>query len=264
MANNKLKKVVTTSWDDGNIADLKLLDLLNKYHLKGTFYIPKNCEFRGLTDQQVKLISQTQEVGAHTLDHVNLKAVSEPESQKQILGSKEYLEQLLGKPVEMFCYPKGFYNQQIKKIVQQAGFLGARTIKRFSLDYPKDNFELATTISVFPQIRQSQDKLTRVFFYANRGIKNLFRLVDFKKKTKLSFKELNSWKNIAINSFDYIAKNGGVFHFWGHSWSIERYNLWPELEEVFSYIADKNDILYLTNSDLFSTFPGYSVGLRQR
>ncbi len=73
------------------------------------------------------------------------------------------------------------------------------------------------------------------------------------KETKLSYKDLSSWKNIAINSFDYIAKNGGVFHLWGHSWSIEQYNLWPELEEVFKYITGKSDVLYFNNSELLKS-----------
>ena len=40
-------KIITTSWDDGHPLDFKLAELLNKYNLKGTFYIPRsNAEHR--------------------------------------------------------------------------------------------------------------------------------------------------------------------------------------------------------------------------
>ena len=41
------KIVVTTSWDDGHILDLKLSNLLTKYNIKGTFYLsPKDREIK--------------------------------------------------------------------------------------------------------------------------------------------------------------------------------------------------------------------------
>ena len=36
--------IVTTSWDDGSIQDLKLGELLMKYGIKGTFYIPRSSK----------------------------------------------------------------------------------------------------------------------------------------------------------------------------------------------------------------------------
>jgi len=34
------KAVITTSWDDGSIFDLKLKDLLKRYSIPATFYVP--------------------------------------------------------------------------------------------------------------------------------------------------------------------------------------------------------------------------------
>ena len=36
-----MKTLITTSWDDGNKLDIKVAELLDKYGMKGTFYIAK-------------------------------------------------------------------------------------------------------------------------------------------------------------------------------------------------------------------------------
>jgi len=46
-----------------------------------------------------------------------------------------------------------------------------------------------------------------------------------------------------------ILTSGGIFHLWGHSWEIEKYGLWNELEKVLQMLAFKKDIAYLNNSD---------------
>ncbi len=38
-----MKKIVTTSWDDGHKLDLKLAHLLQKYNMPATFYVSPEC-----------------------------------------------------------------------------------------------------------------------------------------------------------------------------------------------------------------------------
>ena len=96
--------IFTTSWDDGHKLDLKILDLLNKYNLKGIFYIPKNFVLKNLSDEEIKLISQTQEIGAHSLTHPDLTKISLAEARQEICESKKWLENLLNKKINNFCY----------------------------------------------------------------------------------------------------------------------------------------------------------------
>jgi peptidoglycan/xylan/chitin deacetylase (PgdA/CDA1 family) len=110
-----MKKVlVTTSWDDGHILDMRLASILKKYGISGTFYVsPKDREFMPeqlLTDEQIKELSKEFEIGAHTMTHPHLTDLSDEHALQEIAGSKEYLERLLGKPVTSFCYPAGYYN----------------------------------------------------------------------------------------------------------------------------------------------------------
>lgn len=64
-----------------------------------------------------------QEVGAHTLDHVNLNEVSDDEARRQIAGSKTKLEDMLGLEVPHFCYPYGAHKPVHGAMAEEAGFL---------------------------------------------------------------------------------------------------------------------------------------------
>ncbi|MBX8825287.1 polysaccharide deacetylase family protein [Ochrobactrum sp. SFR4] len=67
------------------------------------------------------------EVGAHTLDHVNLNETPDNEARRQISESKSRLEDMLGAEVPHFCYPYGANNQTHRLMVREAGFQSAVT-----------------------------------------------------------------------------------------------------------------------------------------
>ena len=142
--------IITTSWDDGHKSDLRLAKLLDKYDLKATFYIPKTCELRFLTDEEVKKLDKNHEIGAHDFNHDHLTQLDLEELKNQISGAREYLESLLGKKIKMFSYPRGEYNKQVRDVVEGSGFLGARTVKEFSFEKPDDFFQMNTTIHIYP------------------------------------------------------------------------------------------------------------------
>jgi len=243
-----MKRIVTTSWDDGNKLDLKLLNLLNKYNLKGTFYIPKSSELKSLTDQEIKLIAETQEIGAHTLTHSDLTKLSSAEEiSKEIKGSKDFLEQLVGKEIKMFAYPGGKFDSRAKQAAQKAGFIAARITKQFEFSISQDKFEFATTIQVYPYPFRKRDEnhyhLSRFLFQPLQN--SFFQILKFKLPKKSFF----SWPNLSQALFDYFLAEGGIYHLWGHSWEIEKYNMWNDLEEIFKYVSQRPNCQYLTNSE---------------
>lgn len=67
------------------------------------------------------------EVGAHTLDHVNLNNTSDDEARRQISESKSRLEDMLGTEVPNFCYPYGANNHTHRLMAREAGFQTAVT-----------------------------------------------------------------------------------------------------------------------------------------
>ena len=96
----KKKLIITTSWDDGSVLDLKLAELLEKYSIKGTFNIPKAYLDNPLQQKDIEDIDRKFEIGAHTLTHADLTAISLTEARKEIEGSKAYLEDLLGHSIK--------------------------------------------------------------------------------------------------------------------------------------------------------------------
>ncbi|MFA6896708.1 MAG: polysaccharide deacetylase family protein [Patescibacteria group bacterium] len=232
------KVFVTTSWDDGHKLDLKLVELLRKYDLKGTLYIsPENREFQKedlLSDFQIRKLSQEFEIGAHTMTHPRLGKISAQEADKEIRESKEYLEKLLEKPVASFCYPGGSYSFLNARQVRKHGFALARTVNRFSLNAGDNPFELPVSLHT----------------YSHRS--DALKIIRFAKfdpvKTLIYYKH---WEILGMTMFDKIKEEGGVFHIWGHSWEIEECHFWERLEKIFAHISGYGDVEYVTNGELY-------------
>ncbi|MFQ5456039.1 MAG: polysaccharide deacetylase family protein [Nitrospirota bacterium] len=103
-------------------------------------YLQKICESETipyqkspiyLTEDEVeKLHKSGMEIGSHTISHNNLKRLSQRELDKEISGSKETLEEIIGSKITAFSYPfgkKDTYNNSIKEMVKQAGYRSAVT-----------------------------------------------------------------------------------------------------------------------------------------
>lgn len=225
--------IVTTSWDDGHKLDMKIVDLLEDYKLKGTFYLPLNYKDMNekLSKADIKSISDVQEVGAHSISHPILTKISLDKAHEEILHSKEKLEEIIKKRVECFSYPFGCFNQEIKSIVKECKFLCSRTTKELDLSWSTDPFEMNTTIRV-----------------ANHYIGYFSPLIKLKL---LSINNILDWEHLSKSLFNLVYKQGGVFHLWGHSWEIDENNNWAKLENLFKYISKREDVLYLKNSDIF-------------
>src|SRR3989344_5312019 len=233
---------VTTSWDDGDVLDERVAALLEKNRLRGTFYIPRDYWGKRLSDDAVRKLSEKFEIGAHTLTHADLLKLSSEEVRREVEGSKEWLAGITGKSIDMFCYPRGRYNDAIRDAVRAAGYRGARTTKQFSLASGKP-FEMATTVHVYP-----------LPFRPGVGFRRMFgpireRFGGF-RSLGVSLYDLRRFESAAKRSFDTALKLGGVFHLWGHSWEVEKYGLWEQLEHVLEYIGRRNDCTYVTNGEL--------------
>lgn len=231
------KIIVTTSWDDGHVLDIKLAALLRKYGLKGTFYIsPLDSHAlpdERLTPEQIRELSNDFEIGAHTMTHPDLLKLSYADAEKEMRESKLYLEKIIGRPVTAFCYPSGYYNEQHVSMVKHIGFAVARTVKRFSFCLSKDSFQMETSVHVYNHWSDFWDIL----------LFSRFNPVKF-------LRYYRHWDELAIAMFEKVLKEGGVFHIWGHSWEINRNKDWKRLERVFRYISGRSNLSYVSNREL--------------
>ena len=229
------KIVVTTSWDDGHVLDLKLADLLRRYTIAGTFYIaPENHEIppdERLSREQVLGLSKDFEIGGHTMTHPRLSDVPDTMARQEVTVGKRTLEGWIGHEVKSFCYPGGDYTAANKQMVKEAGFTVARTVERFAMERGADPLAMPTTIHAY---RHWSDILP---IFRNAGAGNFVH-------------QYGNWDELAIDLFDKIVGVGGVFHLWGHSWEIEKNRDWNRLERVLNHIANRPEIAYVTNGQL--------------
>lgn len=63
------------------------------------------------------------EIGAHSMNHLNLSTLEPETVQKEIGNSKIELERVLGEPVLSFAYPYGGLNDSVQRIAEKSGFL---------------------------------------------------------------------------------------------------------------------------------------------
>jgi peptidoglycan/xylan/chitin deacetylase (PgdA/CDA1 family) len=220
---------ITTSWDDGHPLDLRVAELLARYGLRGTFYVPKSAETETMTAAQVRELSSSFEVGAHTIHHVELTRATEEQAWQEIAGSRSWLEDSTGLPCPLFCPPKGKFSRHHLRLIQQAGYQGARSVELLSFDFPRARgglLLLPTTVQAHPH---------RLFAYTKNAIRraafgNLWRAIVLGHSA--------DWTRVAQALLSRALARGGVFHLWGHSWELQQTRQWQRLEEVLRFLSE--------------------------
>lgn len=83
-----------------------------------------------MSDTQVRELHEAgMSVGAHTVDHPILRLCDTAEATRQINGSRDYLEELIGDKVTLFAYPNGKpgmdYRPDQARLLEKLGFQAA-------------------------------------------------------------------------------------------------------------------------------------------
>ena len=218
--------IVTTSWDDGYVTDLKVAELLEKYGMKGTFYIaPKS---RGLSDTDIRSLDAEMEVGVHGLSHKNLTELEPIDAMYEVRQGRRELESIVGHGVSVFAYPNGATNEVVKHIVCAEGFRAARTGKANGLATPRDPWE----------------------WHPSMLLGNHSQLSSLTMCLRLSgniVKGLQDWEERAKWLFDKALQRGGLYHVAGHSMGRDM----RKIERVFAYISNHAGVRYVTNGEVF-------------
>ncbi len=144
---------MTTSWDDGHPLDLRIAELLSKYGLKGTFYVPLENTRPTLSSEQIFELSSAFEIGAHTVHHLVLTTLPKNRALSEITESKSRLQEITGKPCPAFCFPSGRYAAAHLDMVGDAGYSAVRTAELLSLDHPRAHNGIViipTTVQAYP------------------------------------------------------------------------------------------------------------------
>ena len=235
-------KYITTSWDDGHPLDFRIAELLNKYNLQGTFYIPKtNEEHEVMSEIDIVSLSKEFEIGGHTMNHFRLESNTRSFHEHEIISSFKWLSELLHYGPISFCFPSGVYDKEVILTAKKAGYLLFRTVELLSIDHSKTQL-LKTSLQLYHHNQFTYFK----HLVKRRRTKNLIQWLQSGSLTHLL--------HLTDYYLNIIEKKGsGSFHLWGHSWEIEEYGLWQKLEEVFHQLSTRTGFQYIQNKDILKT-----------
>ena len=226
-------KALTFSYDDGVKADTRLLQVLAKYGLKGTFNLNSklfDCEnWHGRMDEAQTYAAFNgcgQEIALHGARHIFMDKVPLCEAVKEAADNRDYLENKFGKIVRGMAYAYGGYNQNIKRVLGDLGVAYARTTKStYGFEIPSDWLELNPT--------------------CHHTEKELAPLADkfFGQSPLNEFKHREPW----------------LFYVWGHSYEFDDDNNWEVIENLCKR-ADrhKGEVWFATNIEIYDYVQAYN------
>ena len=127
---------VSLTFDDGQATQYSVRQALKDHGMKGTFYVNSNSVCTSdcagafdMTWQQINdLAADGNEIGGHTLDHVDLTStsMSAAEKRRQVCEDRQNLVARGFDPVS-FAYPYARENAEARAIVAECGYSSARS-----------------------------------------------------------------------------------------------------------------------------------------
>lgn len=228
-----LGKALTLSYDDGVQQDVRLIEILDKNGLKGTFNInsglypaegtrfPDGQVHRRMTQRQAEDLykGSGHEVAVHGYTHPFLEQLSSVQVIEEILRDRRKLESQFGCLIRGMAYPFGTYNDTVVECLRLTGIAYARTAgESLSFDLPKDWLRLVGTC------HHNNEKL------------------------------MDLAETFAENQVEYGPQ---MFYLWGHSYEFEMDDNWERIETFAQYMGGRPDIWYATNMEIFDYVSAY-------
>lgn len=140
------RKSVVLTFDDGYENNfIHAFPVLRQYQFPATIFVSPGfiakkgfLDWRQLRQMQKEGISY----GSHGMTQGYLPDLSDEKRRYEIKNSKAILERSLNVRIDYFAYPVGGFNEEIKKLLAEAGYVGALATNRGYDRFNKDVFEL--------------------------------------------------------------------------------------------------------------------------
>ena len=254
------KKYFTISYDDGLEQDKRIVELMKKYGINGTFNLNSglfglrtNIQYIGnlgyqnvgpdvikqglirtapayrIPEDEIRQVYAGFELATHGVHHMNEGKLSEEDLRKEIREDRKRLSEFTDLPVVGHAFPFGGSSALAERVLQEEGILYARGVssskgkgeKRFS--FPTSLYHVSPTCS---QIDGRTEKLFDEFM----------RTVP--------------------------TQGDMLFYMWGHGYEIDFQTrrgrkLMDMLERMFSMVAKDDSIISCTNNEAFSAHYGW-------
>lgn len=226
-------KVLTLSYDDGVVQDIKLMELMKKYGVKGTFnistglYLPED-EVREKFYGRLKLSEALSlykdsgnEVAVHSFHHPFLEKLKPEHITFEIMEDRKNIEKQYLQLARGMAYPFGTYNDEVVDVLEKCGICYSRTtISTEKFRFPEK------WLTLHPTCHHNNPKLMEL---AEKFMSEKPR---------------------------YLAENW-MFYLWGHSYEFDNNDNWNVIEEFLEFVGGKDDIWYATNIEIYDYVKAY-------
>lgn len=227
-------KALTLSYDDGVEEDIRLIEIMRKHGLKGTFNInsgmfgpedrsyPATLKHRRLSRSEVAEVytEDVCEVACHCTKHAFCAYTDTATFALQVLEDRKDLESLFGRQIHGMAYPYGSFNDTVVDICRLSGIYYSRTcIETHKFNFPTDWLRLpATCRHKDPMLNELADQFLK------------------------------------MDASRYGPK---LFYLWGHTYEFSDDNNWDVIESFAEKMGGRDDIWYATNIELYYTWLDY-------
>lgn len=117
------EKVVSISFDAawGNEDTQELLDILDKYEIKATFFLVGSWVDKYSEDVK-NIYARGHDIGNHSTTHAHMTRISKEQCIKELMDSHKKVQDLLGYDMDLFRPPYGDYNDSLVKTAKECGY----------------------------------------------------------------------------------------------------------------------------------------------
>ena len=207
---------VTFSYDDGDKADRRLVDIFNNYGMKATFnLIPSRFDGETVVSSgELRSLYDGHEIACHSYSHPHLARLPLTGQSREIALGRLSLERLSGRLVRGMATPYGEKNDDTLVAMKAAGMAYCRNAGvSGGLSVPADFLDWT------PSCHHT----------GAPAVIEKFR---------------NEWIH---QPWQY----GGLLFIWGHSFEFDRADNWELAEQICSSLAGIDDVWFATNIEIY-------------
>lgn len=227
-------KALTLSYDDAVVQDIRLIGIMDKYGIKGTFnvnsgwYLPEDAvreKYYGrmkLSEAKELYINSGHEVAVHAFTHPFLDKLKDAEIISEVIEDRKNIEKEYKTLARGMAYPYGTYNDKVVDILQKCGICYSRTTVTSEAFNLPDNW-----LMWHPTCHHNNPKLMEL---------------------------AGEFVNGDVSR--YPAKNY-VFYLWGHSYEFDNLDNWKVIEDFAKFMGGRDDVWYVTNIEIYDYVKAY-------
>lgn len=218
------QKAFALSYDDGVYQDIRLIEILNRYGLKGTFNLnsglmnpesvweAEGVRVERMTPDLLPEVYRGHEIASHMTKHQNPLDLDSHLLYEDITQDVAALEKLFGGKVRGFAYPFGATNRRVRDVLKYCGIQYARGVNStYRFEPPAD------LLHISPTCRHKEE--------------NLFALAE---------------------QFIHLQPDRPqIFLLWGHSYEFDMQRGWERFERFCELMAGHDDIYYAACGEIF-------------